>query len=52
MSVKKIQKKLIISLLILSVFLTGNCFGKFSLVRKIMILIQISLLVSREKWAV
>ena len=35
MSVKKVQKKLIISLLILSVFLTGNCFGKFSLVRKI-----------------
>ena len=34
MSVKKVQKKLIISLLILSVFLTGNCFGKFSLVRK------------------
>jgi hypothetical protein len=35
MSVKKVQKKLVISLLILSVFLTGNCFGKFSLVRKI-----------------
>jgi hypothetical protein len=35
MSVKKVQKKIIISLLILSVFLTGNCFGKFSLVRKI-----------------
>jgi len=35
MSVKKVQKKLIISLLIISVFLTGNCFGKFSLVRKI-----------------
>jgi len=35
MSVKKVQKKLIISLLILSIFLTGNCFGKFSLVRKI-----------------
>jgi hypothetical protein len=35
MSVKKIQKKLVISLLIISVFLTGNCFGKFSLVRKI-----------------
>jgi hypothetical protein len=35
MSVKKVQKKLVISLLILSIFLTGNCFGKFSLVRKI-----------------
>jgi hypothetical protein len=35
MSVKKVQNKLLVSLLILSVFLIGNCFGKFSLVRKI-----------------
>ncbi len=35
MSVGKFQKKIILSLLILSIFLTGNCFGKFSMVRKI-----------------
>ncbi len=35
MSVGKFQKKIILSFLILSIFLTGNCFGKFSMVRKI-----------------
>jgi hypothetical protein len=35
MSVEKIKKNLLVSLLLLSIFLSGNCFGKFGLVRKI-----------------
>ena len=35
MSVKKIKKNMLVSLLLLSIFLSGNCFGKFALVRKI-----------------
>jgi hypothetical protein len=35
MSVGKIKKNLLVSLLLLSIFLSGNCFGKFALVRKI-----------------
>jgi hypothetical protein len=35
MSVEKIKKNLLVSLLLLSIFLSGNCFGKFALVRKI-----------------
>ncbi len=35
MSVKKIKKNMLVSLLLLSIFLTGNCFGKFALVRKV-----------------
>lgn len=35
MSVQNIQKKIMVSLMLISIFLSGNCFGNFSLVKKI-----------------